>query len=426
MAFNARRYPTNKLSFEIFLEIVSYRKKTTEVDLQLLSDGTINDVKRLVLKPGERMRYTCSPSDRKQGKKTWCDMAASGELLEARLVRPGSDGSAQGPALDAFPLDDRAYALLPPRRKMKVVLVSSGNLFLEGALLLDENIDLERIRASQYSERKLRGVDAVVFDSWYPPKPPPIHSLLVNPPQPEKDAPSAVPFKVLGMIDRPYITEQSTSHPVMRFVTLKDVNISASAKFARGKQDVVLAASLRDPVLIARDDGKTKQVAFGFDPKRSDLPLRVAFPLLVINTINWFSGEGQGLVTTYKAGTAWQVPLNPPAEGAPQRDFVKVKNPAKEELRAPVAGSYAVLHGRHVGIYEITDGDQKLRIAANLADPDESNIAPRRELVLGGRLLSPPAGFSVKLRREIWIYLLLFGLGLILLEWLTYNRRLTV
>jgi hypothetical protein len=45
---------------------------------------------------------------------------------------------------------------------------------------------------------------------------------------------------------------------------------------------------------------------------------------------------------------------------------------------------------------------------------------------MGGRQLSSPSGFGVKMRREIWVYLLIAGVALILLEWLTYNRRLTV
>ncbi|MCK5795884.1 MAG: VWA domain-containing protein [Deltaproteobacteria bacterium] len=426
VAFNARRYPTNKLSFEIFLEIVNYRKAQTEVDLQLISDGVLNDTKRLVLAPGQRARYTCSPEDRKTGKKSWCDMAASGELLEARLVKAGSSDVNTRGRLDPFPLDDRAYALLPRRHKMKVLLVSRGNLFLEGALLLDESITLERVKPANYTKAKLRGQDAAVFDSWIPEdwvdekSAPRLPTLLVNPPA------GHGPFVVKGRIDRPFITEQNETHPVMRFITLKDVNISHAVKFERRRGDVVLAASLRDPILVARDDGKAKRVAFGFDPKRSDLPLRVAFPLLVINTINWFSGESEGLITTYRAGDTWHIPLGPPATGTHRPPLVDVVPPSGPHLKAPVTGAYAVLHGRHVGIYTIHDGTNTLRIAANLANPDESKIAPRTHLVLGGRTLKPPEGFSVKLRREIWIYLLLIGLLLIILEWVTYNRRLTV
>jgi hypothetical protein len=65
-------------------------------------------------------------------------------------------------------------------------------------------------------------------------------------------------------------------------------------------------------------------------------------------------------------------------------------------------------------------------LAANLADPGESAIKPAASLTLGGRTLGKPAGFGVSLRRDLWLYLVLGALGLTLVEWLTYNRRLTV
>jgi hypothetical protein len=359
VAFNARRYPTNKLSFEIFLEVVNYRDKPAKVDLQLMSDGMLNDVKRLELAPGERRRYTCSPADRKQGKKTWCDMAASGELLEARLIAPGSTESNKK-KLDSFPLDDHAYALLPRREKMRVLVVSAGNLFLEGALLLDENLQLKIIKPQQFKKESLRAMDAVVFDSFAPKERPTINTLYVNPPE------TLETFKIKGSINRPMVTEQKTDHPVMRFIQLKDVNISDSVRFVRRRGDVALAAALKQPVLIAREDKGRRAVALGFDPRRSDLPLRVAFPLLVINTFNWFSGEGEGLITTYTTGQSWRVPLGRRDEKA---DAISVLTPSKGKLKAPISGNSAVLHGREVGIYELGNGKNKIRIAANLADP---------------------------------------------------------
>ncbi len=79
-----------------------------------------------------------------------------------------------------------------------------------------------------------------------------------------------------------------------------------------------------------------------------------------------------------------------------------------------------------MGLYNVTQGGGQARLAANLADPLESNIKPRPAMILGGRRLEAPTGFGIALRREIWIYLLLAAIGLTLLEWLTYNRRITV
>ncbi|MCC6749808.1 MAG: VWA domain-containing protein [Deltaproteobacteria bacterium] len=422
VAFSARRYATNKLSFEVYLEVVNYRDRPTEADLQLLSDGEVTEVQRLRLKAGERARYTCGPEDRKGKKRAWCEMAASGELLEARLLPPGSSGRESPGALDAFPLDDRAYALLPKRKKQHVLLVSDGNLFVEGALLLDDNVELAKVAPRAYSPRALKGMDAVVFDGFYPPtkEAPRLHTLLLNPPE------DAGPFATTGRLQAPLITEQSAKHPVMRWITLKDTNISNATKFSMAEGVEVLAASFRDPVMVARAVGNLKTVAFGFDIKRSDLPLRVAFPMLVVNTFNWFSGDTEGLVTTYRTGESWRVSLAALGSAAELPAQAQVTDPAGETRSTPIQQGAVVIYGRRAGVYTIAVGDKTMRVAGNLADATESDIRPQRTLALGGQTLERPRGFSGGLRREIWIYLLLAAVALTFLEWHTYNRRVTV
>jgi Ca-activated chloride channel homolog len=419
VAFNARRYARNKLSFEIFLEVVSYRDKPAELDLQLIVDGAIVEVQRINLKAKEKARYTCDPEEQKaRKKKAWCELAASGELLEARLVAAGS--TADKPlALDTFPLDDQAYALLPKQRKQKVTLVSRGNLYLEGALLLDENLEVTRVPPSAYSDALALKADAVVFDGFFPKKAPRRHHLVINPPS------EGGPFTVSGRLKGPLITEQDPKHPVMRWVTLKDVNISDSAKFVRDPGVTALAASFRDAVMVARVDEGVKSAAFGFDVTRSDLPLRIAFPILIINALDWFSGDEEGLITTYKTGESWSVHLS--NEEAAKATEAKVAEPGGAEIDAPVQEGRVFLWGNRVGIYSIrAGGAPPQRIAANLADAGESDITPVKELVMGGRTIDAPSGFGLALRREIWIYLLLAAVALSLVEWLTYNRRLTV
>ena len=424
VAFSARRYPTNKLNFEVFLEVVNYRKRAMEVDLQLYTDGTLSEVQRLSLKAGQRARFSCGQQERAE-KKRWCEMAASGEMLEARLVPAGSTGKKDEKKLDAFPLDDHAYALLPKRRKQKVLLVSTGNLFLEGALLLDDNVDLIRLSPKKYTPAALNGMEAVIFDGFYPTQKPTINNLLVNPPV-DKDGKGTGPFAVKKVVKGPLITEQNAKHPVMRWITLKDVNIASSSVFVKKPGDDVLAASFRDPLVIARTEGSLKIVALGFDPRQSDLPLRVAFPILIINTFHWFAGDGEGLVNTYRTGQTWKVPLRILSKAAQNKEQIRVMTPSKRLLQAPVHQGQAILFGREIGVYQLGDPAAGLRLAANLSDSAESNIRPRSKLSVGGRQLKKPTGFGVALRREIWIYLLLAALGLTLLEWATYNRRMTV
>ena len=72
----------------------------------------------------------------------------------------------------------------------------------------------------------------------------------------------------------------------------------------------------------------------------------------------------------------------------------------------------------------MTPGD--VMFAANLADPSESKIEPRPELIVDGKKGGAVEGFKVGVRRELWIYLLIAAAVITTIEWLTYHRRLTV
>jgi hypothetical protein len=68
----------------------------------------------------------------------------------------------------------------------------------------------------------------------------------------------------------------------------------------------------------------------------------------------------------------------------------------------------------------------QINLAANLASANESDIAPSSELTLGGKKLEQPEAFSITHSQKLWMYLLLFATGLIVMEWITYHRRITV
>jgi hypothetical protein len=74
----------------------------------------------------------------------------------------------------------------------------------------------------------------------------------------------------------------------------------------------------------------------------------------------------------------------------------------------------------------------RVELAANLASAEESDIAPSAKLTLGGQagaggkqLLAPDA-FAITHSQKLWLYLIVLAAGLILVEWITYHRRITV
>jgi Ca-activated chloride channel family protein len=429
IAFNVRRYIANKAAYEVYIEVQNFGQEPAHRQLTLFNGDTAVDVRRIDLAPGQRVHQVYAKLP-----------ASTDDKLRASL-RPvdGPGGS------DPFALDDQAYALLPARKKQKVLLVGSypdpqraGNLYLEGALLVYENIDLVgRISAQEYADRPAAadGVDVVVFDDVTPEvvPPPPTSLLYFHPTGP------ASPIAVRGEVATPHITEVDEGHPVMRWVTLSDVYMDRSDAFIpdAAKGESALAFSVRDPIIAAKRDGKRKILAVGFSlpaqgrDSATDLPMRVAFPMLLVNTLDWFAGDQTDLLTTYPTGTRERVPLDG-VVGATEAD---VRGPDGQLTHTPVIDGLATFYGSRVGYYDLAakaPGGSvlaRIELAANLASPEESDIAPSARLTLGGpggKQLAEPEAFAISHSQKLWIYLIVLAAGLILVEWITYHRRITV
>jgi hypothetical protein len=430
VAFNVRRYLANRLDYEVFVEVENFGRQPQRRSLSLYADGELVDVRPVSLAPGQRLRLLPK-------------LGSSGRRLEARLGPPASDRPAAGAAAsagtDRFALDDRAHALLPERRRVKLLLVSRGNLFLEGALFSNDNLWIDetrkyaRISPAEWKPELARQYDVVVFDGVTPESGAELAGNFLYlapplPPAPGSEPPPGAPFAVERVEKRPFITETADSHAALRWVTLSDVNISQSAIFKLEPGDVALASSFRAPVIAARQrqvaGGTRRVVAFGFDLRRSDLPMRVAFPVMLINTVDWFLGEDSDLLATHRTGQVLTLPLQ-----VTQADKVLVEDPRGQTRTVSIEDGRISFYARHVGLYQVrtqAKGPVVAQVAVNLASPAESRIATPTEAMLAGHKLAAPEGFVVVVKTELWASLLLVALGLSLVEWATYNRRVTV
>ena len=390
-AFAVRRYRSNQTAYEVLAELQNFGKEPAAALFQLLQDGEVVESQRIRLEPGQRLQQL------------YPNLAGTGSRLEARL---------QPERADVLPLDDHAYALLLPRKKIKVLVVTPGNLFLEGALLLDENLAVEKVAPSAWDPASQGRFDAVILDGFMPPAPPTIDALYLDPHGPGS------PFAVAGEIVAPLVTEVADKHPVGRWLALRDLNISRASRFSLAPGDVAIASALRVPIIAAGVRDGHKVVAVGFDLKKSDLPLRVAFPVLLVNALEWFTGGDGALVQTFVAGESWRLQ-------APGARSVSVRDPAGRTTEAPVFDGKASYVGRKIGFYDVrSDGNQRW-LAAQLA-AGESRVAPERELRIGGVLVARPEPGHIGLRRALWPLLAVLAFLLLCLEWATYNRRVTV
>ncbi len=405
--FSVRRYPLDRSRYEVMLELTNTGTEPEDVELQLLGDGSLVDLTKVRLAPGEKLPRFYPP------------LSGASRTLEAKLAL--ADGSH-----DELAVDDHAYALLPERRRAKVLVVTEGNTYLEAALLLDEYLDVTDVAPAAYAHAiESAKWDAVIFDRVTPAEAPKASALYLDPRGPGS------PVKVTTALKAPGFDKIDRKHPVVRFIALDDVNVATGHKLVPEAADKVLGASDggASPILVAGTRGGFKFVALGFDVRDSDLPLRPAWPLFVLDCINWFSDEDAQYLSSFRTGDVWRIPV--PAGS----DQATIKLPDGTAQPVAVHEGRAVLLGEHAGFYELAVGvaggagaaaDPTTTFAANLLDASESAIAPRDKLVVDGQDAGELLGFRFGVRREIWIYLLIAAALLTAFEWATYHRRVTV
>jgi hypothetical protein len=400
--FSVRRYPLDRSRYEVMLELTNSSPDVEDVELQLLGDGALVDLTKLRLQPGERLP------------RFYPQLSGASRTLEAKIARV--DGSH-----DDLSVDDHAYALLPERRRAKVLVVTAGNTYLEAALLLDEYLDVTDVAPQGYATAIARGGwDAVLFDGVTPAELPKASALYLDPRGP------GGPVRVEGALKTPGFDKVDRKHPAVRFLALDDVNVAEGHRLVPESGDKVLGAADggASPILVAGTRGGFKFVALGFDVRESDLPLRIAWPLFVLDCINWFTDEDAEYLSAYRTGEVWRIPVG----SAVAKAVVKMPDGSKQPVA--VHEGRAVLLGERAGFYELggdagDDSARPVAFAANLLDAEESAIAPQDKLIVDGGA-GELTGYRFGVRREIWVYLLLAAALLTALEWATYHRRVTV
>jgi len=396
-AFSVRRYPLDKSQSEVLVELYNPSEEEVQVELELLGDGEPVDVQRLTVHAGERLR------------RFFRNISGVDETMEAQLRR--ADGTR-----DQLGADDRAFARLPARRRARVVVISDGNLYLQAALLLDEYLDVTEVTPSEWPVEG--SYDVAIFDSWVPASTPEMAALYIHP---LTDEPGRGPFEVRGAFEGPYFDVLDRRHPLLRWTALGDVNIATSLDVAlqEGDRPIGRSSGGAPLMVVGRREGHPF-VALTFDVRGSDLPLRVAWPLLLLNTVDWFVQEDVGFLSSFSTGDTWHLPVSSDLERA------TIVDPNGDSREVPVVEGRAVYAGLHTGFHTLRTPAGEEVFAANLGAGEESRIAPPETLNVGAIEAGEPSSGEIGVRREIWLYLVLLVLGVLAVEWFTYHRRITV
>ena len=152
----------------------------------------------------------------------------------------------------------------------------------------------------------------------------------------------------------------------------------------------------------------------GFDLTRSDLPLKVEFPILLANAMSWLAGRDSP--STERAIRAGQ-----PATIQTSSPSARIKTPDGDTREVAARdGSIVFADTLRAGMYEVKDGTT---FVASLLSEAESNTAPHDSIkTRAGDVSGQPETFSSE--REAWWWIALFGLVVLMTEWWIYHKRI--
>ncbi|MBN9121656.1 MAG: hypothetical protein J0I06_21340 [Planctomycetes bacterium] len=400
--FQVRRSTIDPIGYEILAEVTNFSDEPTgDFRFAVSLNGRSVEVKPLKLAPNAKWTEVIEST------------TAEGGHLVAELVVKGEKEDKPYP--DAVAADNKAVAVLPKREPVPTHLHSpGGNLFLQKVLEANPLTKLTTSRGTLPKE--IPASTVIVFHREVPAKLPPGQVLVVEP------TTNCDLWKVGDKLQNPIVTQQEKDSPLMAHVRLDNVLMPEARKLtftpAAGKPQVLAGTVTGDPVLalIERPEGKVVVLTVNLD--QGDLPFRTTFPILVMNTLGYFTSQSE-LREALPTGATAEVTL--PATG----EFV-LKSPDGSAKTLPVGGKVTVGPFDKVGVWSVAPdapGAPPLdEFAVNLMSPAESDARPPE-----GLTSSPTAAesglVSGFLGRPLWWYLIGLAWLLVAAEWYLYQRR---
>jgi Ca-activated chloride channel homolog len=390
----------------LFAQAINYGPEPTTRRLDLYLDGELFNAYNLSLNPQQEQSIVT-------------DIPASVDIVEARL----NEGEG-----DALPADDRAWAVSTLGDQTTVRVVGPGNRFLETALELLPGVEV-LLAAPQtvVFEETAAQVPVTVLDGVIPPVLPPGNLLFIAPPR------STDFFSVTGEVEFPSVHPAPGDEPLLHNVSLSEVSVLKAVRMVPGIWARVVIDSESAPLLVVGESQGKRLAVLSFDLHQSDLPLQVAFPLLLSNVVSFLSPGSGAEASQLVPGELLALQVDPAITE------VRLTRPDGAQLSTQggllQSASLRLQEGQMVyadtdemGVYtveEFQDGDLQARhrYAVNLFAPAESQIAPQPDLAVPQTSgLQTTVARQREGRQEVWRWLAALALVVLLVEWLVYHR----
>jgi von Willebrand factor type A domain/Aerotolerance regulator N-terminal len=347
---------------------------------------------------------------------------------------------------DVFPADDEASLVVGVVRKASVLLIGPPNPVLNAffddvatrvvcdvtKLTKDQLTD-----KSKYLEPAQQGLyDLVIFDRCAPEREdqlPQANTVFVGrPPPPWQAVGKKQPEgKTVERVDQPAIKGWTNQHGLLRYLTgLHEVGLyeayrigglpPRTPKLMEGDRDLLLMFTLsRGPYT---DAVMTFPIVNDIGEWNTNWPLLPSFPLFWRNVLYTLGNiRDASAEENVQPG---QVKTLKPGPGINKLQVTPPNNGPAVQLDRGTRADFAFGGTDQLGVYSASWANGSRRFTVNLLDADESNLQPRAGIRIGAETVT--AGTPDKRPRELWKWLILAALVVVLVEWYVYNQRVFV
>jgi Ca-activated chloride channel homolog len=371
---------------EALVRVENFGPSARRVPLEVSRDQTLVYSETLTVE-GETSRAVVVPL-----------RGGGGGILHARLA-----------VRDELPEDDVADAVIDPAPLPAVLLVTPGNPYIETVLRL---LPVARAAEAHHVDPATwASFDVVILDRVDPGSLPRGNYLLIG------TVPRNLPVSVSGTLSHPGIAAWDQTDPVLRFVDLGEVRIDRSMALAPEGGRVLVRG--QTPLIWAYEGRGIRSLLFGFSLTDTDLPLHVAFPILMANSLAWLGGG----VSDARAGEPIQIPA-----GGQTAAVLVMPSGRSTRLRA-VDGMFLLPPPARAGVYRLTTAAGIRQFAVTIGTPAAGRIRPgqapavpaaspgdqgQAAVIVHGALLT---------RVPLWPLFLVGAVAVALGEWVLATRR---
>ncbi|MEX2316901.1 MAG: BatA and WFA domain-containing protein [Pirellulales bacterium] len=451
--FTTRRSDANPEQRQAFVQVANFSDAAQSVVVELEHDGHFLDAREVDVPAGETSGIVFPLAD-----------APAGPLvarLKYKLATPTGR--------DMLQQDDVAYAALNDAKPGRVLVVTPGNKALEVALGTQRAARLGNIQLAKpdilTSEEYKRDADSggynlVIYDQCVPPTMPRANALLIGrlPPGPtwrggeaaaegdaksdagdKKEAPPEIKDKVIAL---PQILDWDRAHPVLSQVELGNVGIVDSLVLDPPLGATVLIDSTAGPIAAIAARDAYQDVVLGFEivgqeadgsrTANTNWPNRLSFPTFWLNALEYLAGGTEdSQLANVTPGKSVEL------RAAGNVEELTVVDPAGKEypIKRTAEDVFQFHDTQRLGVYVVRRRDQVIeRFAVNLFDRQESDVHLRQNPVKKGTTIQPAdirighvdvaaLADQTPSRKELWKFVLVGALAVLIFEWYIYNRR---